>query len=134
MKILKTLTYKNLLNDLEHREKTVGDQSMKIVRLEKELAESKELKELLTCIVNRTGIPDGAKIGDYLTFGSNGASWSGEIVLPDKVPVYVDDYFGGKVIKQEATKVIHITKSGEILTGLTKEKSDKGFIYLLQRD
>lgn len=61
-------------------------------------------------------------------------SGSSELILPDKVPVYVEDYLGGKVIKQEATKVIHITKEGEVKTGLTKQSADKGYSYKLIRD
>lgn len=54
--------------------------------------------------------------------------------LPENVLVYVDDMLGGKVIKQEATKCIYIDKNGNIKTGLTKQKSDKGFSYKLIRE
>jgi len=53
------------------------------------------------------------------------------LILPDNVPVYVDDHFGGKVIKQEATKVIEISANGDIKTGLTKREPDDGYGYVL---
>lgn len=53
------------------------------------------------------------------------------INLGDNVPVYVDDLFGGKVIKQEATKAIIIYDNGQVVEGVTKEAPDKGRKYKL---
>jgi hypothetical protein len=58
---------------------------------------------------------------------------SGELILPDDILRYVDDLFGGKVIKQEGIKAIKIEKDGTIKTGLTKDKADEGYIYKLIR-
>jgi len=51
--------------------------------------------------------------------------------LDKNVAVYVDDLFGGKVIKQEAHKAILIKANGTVLEGLTKEPKTKVFSYTL---
>ena len=51
--------------------------------------------------------------------------------LDDTVPVYVDDYFGGKVIKQEATPVTILDENGKATYALTAKKPTKGKAYLL---
>ena len=71
------------------------------------------------------------KAQNFVTFASNSLNFNSELILPDNVPVYVDDHFGGKVIKQEATKVIEISADGDIKTGLTKRKADDGYGYVL---
>lgn len=73
---------------------------------------------------------------DYLTannFSAVTMSAGGgyELSLPDNVPVYVEDYFGGKVIKQEATPVTILDEKGKATYGLTKQAPDKGKIYKL---
>lgn len=47
---------------------------------------------------------------------------------------YTDDILGGKVIKQEGTKCLIISKDGDVKTGLTKSKPDKGYKYKLVRE
>ena len=67
-------------------------------------------------------------------FSLGDTSWctaAGELVLPDHVPVYVDDYFGGKVIKQEATPVTILDENGKATYALTANKPTKGKAYLL---
>ena len=54
--------------------------------------------------------------------------------LPDTVPVYVEDYFGGKVIKQEATPVTILDKNGKATYGLTARKAEKNKLYILHHD
>jgi hypothetical protein len=69
-------------------------------------------------------------------FGAESLQWnisSMKLNLGDDVLVYVDDLFGGKVIKQEAVKAIKIEKDGTVKTGLTKSKADKGYDYKLLR-
>ena len=57
----------------------------------------------------------------------------GTINLGDDVLVYVDDLFGGKVIKQEGIPAIKIETNGVVRTGITKQKADKGYSYKLVR-
>lgn len=90
--------------------------------------ELREARDLKTILQKMTGMSIN---GD--TFATVGGMWSITNRLPDDVAQYIDDYFGGKVIKQEATKVIVIEKSGEVKTGLTKQPADKGFSYKLVR-
>jgi hypothetical protein len=59
---------------------------------------------------------------------------SGELILPDRFAEYVEDLCGGKVIKQEANKVIKISKEGIVRVGMTKQKVDKGYSYKLIRE
>ena len=59
---------------------------------------------------------------------------SGELILPDDILRYVDDLFGGKVIKQEGIKAIKIEKDGTIKTGLTKQKADENRVYKLVQE
>ena len=71
------------------------------------------------------------KAANFATFSSGSLNFKNELIMPDNVAVYVDDYFGGKVIRQEATKVIEIAPNGDIKTGLTKRTADDGYGYVL---
>ena len=51
--------------------------------------------------------------------------------LDSTVAVYVDDYFGGKVIKQEATAVTILDTNGKATYGVTARKLPKGKNYHL---
>ncbi len=107
-----------------------------ILELEKE---SKDLKNLLEKIIEKTGIPPAPTSKSVLTYndGNGLIEWrdTGEIILPDKYPVYTKDIItNSKVIKQEANKVIKINKKGEVTEGLTKQKNDKGYKYVLIRE
>lgn len=53
--------------------------------------------------------------------------------FPDNIPQYVDDYFGGKLFKQEATKVVILDKDGNATYALTAKTPDEGFSYVLDR-
>jgi len=96
----------------------------KIEQLEKELQEARNLKEILDRLssIKFNGI-------DFLACGG---SW--DLNLPDYVLQYTDDILGGKVIKQEGTKCIVISKEGTVKEGLTKQKADKGYGYKLVRE
>lgn len=101
------------------------EKNKEIDKLVSELRAARDLKEILNKFSGLTINGNG--------FSITGGSWNTDLVLPDNVAQYVDDYFGGKVIKQEAIKVIEINKDGEIKTGLTKQKPDKGYSYKLVR-
>lgn len=99
-------------------------------RLKEELKESKDLKKILEAVGKITDDYSGV----LALSGSGSLSTAYEDIensLSDAIPRYVDDIFGGKVIKQEATKAIVISKDGEIKTGLTKQKAEKGYSYVL---
>jgi hypothetical protein len=51
--------------------------------------------------------------------------------LDDTVPRYVEDYFGGKVIKQESTPVTILDVNGIAIYGVTARKPEKGKTYIL---
>ena len=48
--------------------------------------------------------------------------------------VYIDDLFGGKVIKQESTKAIFIDKDGNVKEGRTAIKPIHGKKYVLREE
>ena len=111
---------------IEHKDKTINDYYTKIVKLEKELEQSKDVKSLLEKFSNGLFTIAGL---DYI----NGvASYS--MPIPDNVLQYTEDILGGKVIKQEGTKCLIVDKNGNVKTGLTKQKVDKGYSYKLVRE
>lgn len=54
--------------------------------------------------------------------------------LDDTVPRYVDDYFGGKVIRQESTPVTILDKHGIATYAVTAVDTKKGEKYILHID
>jgi hypothetical protein len=91
----------------------------------KDLQERCYVKSILEKLIDKE-----TKFGSSMIIGSNG-NW--DVNLPDTVPQYVPDFFGGKVIKQEARKVIQVDKEGNVTTGLTAKQADDGFAYVLVR-
>lgn len=107
-----------------------------VAELKQRITQAEDLHKLLENIIDKTGIPTPPKnwvSGASLSVLKDGIlGWTG-YSLPDNVAQYVDDYFGGKVIKQEATKVVILEKDGERKEAFTKQKPDKGFSYKLVR-
>lgn len=62
------------------------------------------------------------------------ASCSTDIMdnLDDSVPRYVDDYFGGKVIKQESTPVTILDENGKATYAVTAKKAKGENQYILE--
>lgn len=125
MKILTDLEYKALLLHKEGNEFRIKQ----IEDLKQELREARDMKEILKSLSKDNN--------DFLTAlsGFTYVNSIGDSVLSlsDDVLVYVDDILGGKVIKQEGNKCLVIDKTGNVKTGLTKEKPDKGYAYKLIR-
>jgi len=111
---------------IEHKDKTINDYYAKIVKLEKELEQAKDLKLILEKLYPKF-IYGSSVIG--VNFSSDGY----KLDLGENVLVYVDDILGGKVIKQEGNKCLVIDNDGTVKTGLTKQKVDKGYSYKLVR-
>ena len=110
---------------IEHKDKTINDYYAKIVKLEKELEQARDLKPILEKLYPLNEI--------YSSF-STVSRGRYEINLPDTVLQYTEDILGGKVIKQEGTKCLVIGKDGNVKTGLTKQKADKNYNYKLVRE
>lgn len=125
MKIIKTETYNKLIEAYapKYSAMTYKEYSE---RLEKELAEAKNLKSILEKITSMTI--------NGLDFSATGGCFTSGYNLPDTVLQYTDDILGGKVIKQEGTKCLVIDKNGDVKIGLTKQKADKGYRYKLIRN
>lgn len=122
MKILTNKKYQNLINERDAY-KEVWEQT------KKELEEAKNLKDLLLKVTDKTQNLYNVCGGGFPTFADI------EVSLSDNIPKYVEDILGGKkVIKQEGTLAIVISSTGEVKTGLTKQKPDKGYSYKLIRE
>jgi len=94
-------------------------------KLTEELKEARDLKAILEKLTCTT------------VFGFKGCitssgGWGYD--LPDNILVEVEDILGGKVIKQEGTKCLIVSKEGNVKTGLTKQKPDKGHTYKLIKE
>lgn len=116
MKILSNKQY----NDLIYKIETLENEKNSLI---KELDSARDLKAIVEKLYQ-------------LTFTSNNVisfTSTGTFTLSDNIPQYVDDYFGGRVIKQEATKVVVLEKDGAMHTHYTKQKPDKGYNYKLIR-
>lgn len=90
----------------------------------------KDLEEKLTLRNDITGL-----IGSVDAM-SDGAITSSSILGALKshdVAMYVDDYYGGKVIEQESHPVTVLDENGKATYHKTKQKPDKGFNYKLER-
>lgn len=124
MKIIKTSTYKKLV---ECYSKPYSNITYKedCIRLEKELEEAKNLKSILEKMSGLTinGVDWCLSNGGWVTTN-----------FPDTVLQYTEDILGGKVIKQEGNKCLVVDKDGNVKTGLTKQKADKGYSYKLVRE
>lgn len=99
---------------------------------EQKIAEYKEkadLKHLLNKLIERSNL---------LYSGSNTIRFSDsgrlEVEFPNDIPRYVEDYFGGKVFKQEANTVVVLSKDGSAKYYQTKKSPDKGYSYILVRE
>lgn len=133
MFISKKILDKKLLEQKEHLQKSWAGQvkvrDERIQKLEKEISEARNLKEILDKLtIKWTTITSSGGI-------DNDVSWIGgtHFSLDESVLVYVDDYFGGKVIKQEATKLVIVDEKGDVTYSQTKQSPDKGFKYKLLR-
>lgn len=102
----------------------INNYRSKILKLEKELEDARDLKSILDKFSSLT------INGSILSSVDSTIRWE----FPDTVLQYTDDILGGKVIKQEGTKCILIDKDGNVKIGLTKQKSDKGYSYKLVRE
>lgn len=118
MKILSYKQYNYLLDK-------IADLEVRELRLQSELKEAKDLKNVLTELTRISSFNTRA-VDNIFEAGSPNLN------LPDDVARYINDLCGGKVIKQEAkTRAIKIDKEGNVTTGYTKHKPNKGFTYKL---
>lgn len=108
------------------------DLIQEVNKLRVDLHRANDLKDILNQLAQR--VQSETKINGGIGLNITGGDHVYNIELGDHVPVYVDDLFGGKVIKQEANKAIKIDKHGNVKTGLTKQKVDTGYNYRLERE
>lgn len=107
--------------------KIVGQYEEAIKDLKEALYRKDELVKIVDKLVDRSITTDN-------TLSSlNGCIMAGELILPNDVPRYVEDYFGGKVIKQEATPVTILDEQGKATYGLTAKKASEGRLYILEQ-
>lgn len=101
----------------------------KIEHLEHSLAEAQNLKFVFEKITDKV-----SENSDFISVVGSWATSAGDLILPDDVPRYVEDYFGGKVIKQEATPVTILDKNGKATYSQTAQKPDKDKRYKLVQE
>lgn len=117
-----------LFRELQEKETEIKqghEKHLEIVAgLKKELEDARNLSKILDKLSSTSifGMDWGAVGGTWRTAN-----------LPDNVLQYTEDILGGKVIKQEGTKCLVIDSKGDVKTGLTKQKADKGYSYKLVR-
>lgn len=133
MKIVTNKTYKDFKTAIDNYFVPFSGSKtykQKYEEIQKELEEARNLKSILERVM--TNPLNIGKDGQVLSFSGGTFSWA-DVILPDNVLQYTDDMLGGKVIKQEANKVIEISLNGDVRTGLTKQPCDKGYGYKLIR-
>jgi len=115
----------------EHKQR-MGNLRDENADLRRKLEYSMSLKEILM------GVQEWQDAHNLTIRAGNGlgvlfdGSGSHSINLSDDIPQYVPDLLdGGKVIRQEGTRAIQITKDGQVNVGLTKQAPDKGRSYKL---
>ncbi len=109
-------------NQLMHEQAVIHEKEIK--ELLKTRNEAQDLKSILEKV-------SSMRIND-MSFTMTGGNF--HVSVPDNVLQYVDDILGGEVIKQEAVKCILIDPKGNITTGLTGRRADKGYTYKLVRN
>ena len=114
----------------KYRHNKIVEQYEEALQVQKENLNRKQaferITEKLTDITERlTDKFDGitANLDDCIS--------AGELILPNDVPRYVPDYYGGKVIKQEATKVVSIDSDGNATYHWTATKPPKGRTFIV---
>jgi len=113
---------------IEYKDKTINDYLAKILKLEKELSEAKDLKMIFEKITDTRTINSGNLVcGSYSPF---------MIKLNDNIASIEFDLFTKNklIVKQISTKAILIDKNGKITEGVTSIKADKGYSYKLVRE
>jgi len=121
----------NLFKKIDEFENLKASYEKVILKLTKERDEARDLKEILEKLTKKSEITGDLVSGFGLV--SNNYSDGGPILSidEDKIPVYVNDYFGGKYIKQESTKLVELDPTGKATYHFTEQKADKGFSYKL---
>ncbi len=130
-------TYKDLLNQLEHREKSICDQHKVILGKDREInLRDKHIVDLKESLKNARDLKDILTILTPMTFAySRISDGSCELNLPANVVRVLPDYFGGEVMSHEANKVVVLSSNGEIRkVAYTKKKPDTGYSYVLVRE
>ena len=108
--------------------KIVEEYKEAIKDLRQALWRKDSITSILESLVEKVNFVSGQYIDSSLgSLGSGGIM----AALDDSVPRYVDDYFGGRVIKQEATPVTILDHKGKATYGLTACKPEKGKTFIL---
>lgn len=107
--------------------KIVGQYEDAIKDLKEALYRKDTLVEVVDKLTDRTS-DIAAQLDNYVT--SCGLMES----LDDSVPRYVEDYFGGKCIRQESTPVTILDANGKATYSQTGRKTAKGMKYILVKN
>ena len=77
-------------------------------------------------------VADVARSNKEFITSLDGCISGSELNIPTDVARYIDDYYGGKVIKQEATLVTILDENGRATYAHTAKKPSKGKKYILE--
>ena len=111
-----------MITDKRHKE-IVDDYKYKMGKMITQLAEARDLKNILDRLTDKFDLIASPR-SCVLSVGVMNC-------LDDTIPRYVEDYFGGRVIKQESTPITILDEKGIATYGMTKKPADKGRKYLL---
>lgn len=117
---------------VDHYQKTIDDLREALWRKEK----FEKITEKLVDITAKINPKAFNQDGSYSLTGDGGWITAGSIdvmaSLDDSVPRYVEDYFGGRCIKQEAYPVTILDENGKATYALTATKPDKNKRFILE--
>ena len=122
--------YEEYKNECDIRNTIIRDKIVEINDLKERLSKAETLERVLDKIwstVECNSITLNEKFTDT-------DSLNVQNITGGDPAIYVDDYLGGKVIKQEATKLIKISNDGTIIEGYTKKDPDKGYRHKIVRE
>lgn len=110
----------------EHQEHVLVE---RIKELTQELQQAKDLKEVLSSmakeVTNCVRIVDGCSMNAGINFTAEIIGGSNGNFKMDQVAFYVDDFYGGKVLKQESIRVVSLDKDGNVKYGYTSRNNKK---------
>lgn len=113
----------------------VGRLERQIDDLKYGLEKANNLESVLEILAEKTGVPKPEKSGLLMATDSGGVSWinGDDLSIPENYAELVEDYFGGKIIRQTANMLIEIDQKGVVSRHFTNKTPDKGYSYVLIR-
>ena len=119
--------YNKITNSKSYLKNRIVELEQTLEAKQAELDEARNLSKILDKLTDNYTDLTGSL--SYAVGGMGGI----EASLSDDIPRYVDDYYGGRVIKQEATNLTVLDSKGKATYHYTKEAANKGRDYKLEQ-